>query len=80
MAKNVGQNVSYEINGKNQLVITVDLNQKGEPSKSGKTVVIGSSKGNTKITDAKDREVIFGLNVYKYAEGKKKADKDDEEE
>ena len=70
MAKSVGKNISYEVNGKNQLVITVDLNKEQGPSGSGKTVIIGSTQGNTKIQDKNENDVIFGLNVYKYAEAK----------
>jgi hypothetical protein len=77
MAKSVGTNVSYEVTGKNQLVITVDLNKTNGTSKSGKTVIIGSTGGNTKIADSKEKEVIFGLNVYKYPDGKR-AGKDEE--
>lgn len=66
MAKSVGKNVSYEVNAKNQLVITVDLNKEVGMSKSGKTMGIGTTNGNTKIQDKEENEVIFGLNVYKY--------------
>jgi hypothetical protein len=66
MAKSVGKNVSYEVNAKNQLVITVDLNKENGPSKSGKTTTIGTTNGNTKMLDKNENEVIFGLNVYKY--------------
>jgi hypothetical protein len=78
MAKSVGQNISYEVNGKNQLIITVDLNKTGSPSKSGKTLIVGSTQGNTKISDAKDKEVIFGLNVYRYKAEKRTETEDDE--
>ena len=58
-----GSNVEYSVaNGK--LVITVDLAAKGEVSKSGKSVVIASTKGNHKI-DIGGSEVSLGLNVYK---------------
>lgn len=66
--KTTGANVAYEVSDKNILTITVDLNKDQGKSKSGKTILIGSSQGNTKITDAKDNEVIFGVNVYKYEE------------
>lgn len=69
MAKNVGVNVGYEVKGKT-LTITVDLSKTNGKSKSGKTVTIASTRGNTKIQDDKGNEVIFGLNVYKYDEPK----------
>lgn len=64
--KSVGKGVSYQVSDKNLLTITVDLNKTHGKSKSGKTVTIGTTNGNTRITDAKENEVIFGLNVYKY--------------
>jgi len=70
MAKTVGKNVSYEVDSKNKLTIIVDLNKDQGLSKSGKTVIIATTTGNTKITDGKDNEVIFGLNVYRYPDDK----------
>lgn len=67
-SKTVGVNVSYDVTKENKLVITVDLKKENGKSKSGKTMTIGSSKGNTKIQDEKGNEIIFGLNVYKYAD------------
>jgi len=64
--KNVGKNVSFEVTKDNKLVITIDLKKTHGKSKSGKTVTIGSSQGNTKTLDANGNEVVFGLNVYKY--------------
>lgn len=66
--KTTGKNVTYEVSEKNVLTITVDLNKDSGKSKSGKTTLIGSTNGNTKITDAKDNEVIMGLNVYCYGD------------
>lgn len=40
--------------------ITVDLKAKGRKSASGKTTVIGSSRGNQEIAPG----VFMGLNVY----------------
>ena len=70
MAKTVGKNVSYEVDSKNKLTIIVDLNKDQGQSKSGKTVIIASTNGNTKISDGKDHEVLFGLNVYRYPDDK----------
>lgn len=62
-----------EIKGKN-LVITVPL---GEPtaSKSGKTLVVSSSRGNQETTaqieyKGQKRNVTVGLNAYIYADAK----------
>lgn len=68
--KTVGKNVKYEVSAKNILTITVDLSKTHGLSKSGKTVTIASSQGNTKALDKEENEFIFGLNVYKYAEEK----------
>lgn len=68
--KSIGKNVKYEVTKDNKLVITVDLSKTHGPSKSGKTVTIASSQGNTKALDKEEDEFIFGLNVYKYTEEK----------
>jgi hypothetical protein len=51
------------IEGK-KLTIEVDLSVKGTPSKSGKSNVIATTKGNIEVpgTDAK-----IGLNIYRKA-------------
>ena len=62
-----GQNVQVSLqNGKQgkRLIIEVDLSAEGEPSKSGKSVVIASTKGNKAIIAA---GVVLGLNVYRTA-------------
>lgn len=47
-----------------KLVIEVDLSAEGEPSKSGKSTVIASTRGNRTVkTDS--GEVVVGLNVYR---------------
>jgi len=46
----------------NKLVITVDLNEKGVVSSSGKSLVIGTTEGNISVPDKP--EVKIGLNVY----------------
>jgi len=47
-----------------KMIIEIDLSAKGEPSKSGKTIVISSTRGNKKIkTDT--GEVTLGMNLYK---------------
>lgn len=59
----LGKNVQAEVKG-DKLVLTVDLSVKGEASKSGKSLVIGSTQGNKKVQhDGED--ISIGLNVYK---------------
>ncbi len=55
------ENVEYKIE-KNKLVITVDLSKRLGPSKSGKTEMIATTKGNTTLGTADG--IKFGLNVY----------------
>lgn len=45
------------------LTITVDLSKEFGESKSGKSIVIGSSEGNISIPDNDD--IKIGLNVYR---------------
>jgi hypothetical protein len=71
MAKNVGSNVSYEVTKDNKLVITVDLKKTNGTSKSGKTLTIATTQGNTKFLDKDENEVVMGLNVYKYPDAAK---------
>jgi len=46
-----------------KLIIEVDLSKDFGRSKSGKTIVIASTKGNQTIADGK---AVIGLNVYRY--------------
>lgn len=55
--------MTAEIHGKN-LVITIEL-QEPEISKSGKTLVVASSRGNQKTTAMiEGHPVVVGLNAY----------------
>jgi hypothetical protein len=56
------QNVNLEVQG-NKLVVTIDLSKPGEKSKSGKSTVIGSTKGNVSIPGYP--EVKLGVNCYR---------------
>lgn len=56
------QNVQMKV-VKNKLVIEVDISKEFGLSKSGKSVVIGSTLGNVNVGDG----VMLGLNVYKSA-------------
>jgi len=50
-----------------ELVIRTPIAQNPEPSSTGKTLVVASSRGNVK-TDAlvKGQQVVVGLNAYIY--------------
>ena len=54
-----GEGFQARVEG-DKLLIEVDLAREGIPSRSGKTMVIASSRGNLKIGD-----VMLGLNVYR---------------
>ena len=64
--KTVGQNIEVTTDG-DKLILTIDLSAKTEPSKSGKTQIIATSRGNARVTD----EWFMGLNVYRYAKPRK---------
>jgi D-alanyl-D-alanine carboxypeptidase len=53
------RNVDIKTQG-TKMVITIDLSQAGETSKSGKSKVIASTEGNTSVSG-----VMVGVNVYK---------------
>lgn len=55
------ENMKMEING-NTLTITVDLTKDLGLSKSGKTRIIATSRGNAKIPGS---DATIGLNIYK---------------
>ncbi len=56
------KNMEMKIEG-STLTITVDLSKDFGESKSGKSIVIGSSEGNISIPDNDD--IKIGLNVYR---------------
>lgn len=71
------QNVRMSVEG-TTLTITVDLTQNFGPSSSGKTIIIGTSQGNAKLTAEADEitakvpdlnygAIQVGLNVFKKA-------------
>ncbi len=66
----IGDNISATVNG-DKLVLEIDLSADTEPSASGKTLIVASSRGNKRVTD----EVFIGVNCYKYADKKKKGKK-----
>jgi hypothetical protein len=57
-------NVNLGVND-GKLAISVDLTEEHGRSKSGKTIVIGSTQGNKQVEH--DGEIYYvGVNVYKY--------------
>jgi len=56
------KNMEMKVEG-STLTITVDLAKEFGESKSGKSIVIGSSEGNISIPDNDD--IKIGLNVYR---------------
>jgi hypothetical protein len=58
------RNVQTRIEG-TKLHLIVDLEAHGEGSKSGKSVVIGTTEGNKSITVPGAEAVMVGLNVYR---------------
>ncbi|MBU1080876.1 MAG: hypothetical protein KKB59_10350 [Spirochaetes bacterium] len=47
-----------------KLTIEVDLSVEGEPSKSGKSMVISTTSGNIAV-ETDDGPVTVGLNIYR---------------
>jgi hypothetical protein len=59
------ENISFEVvseNGQDILVIRCTLDVKGSMSKSGKSLVLASTRGNVKVPGT---DVKLGLNLYK---------------
>lgn len=61
------ENITMTVKG-DKLHIEVDLNTSLGPSKSGKTIVIGSTKGAIQIPDYPG--TMANINIYKYPESK----------
>lgn len=57
-------NVQIEVQD-NKAVITIDLSKDFGPSKSGKTIVVATTRGNVPIPGAEN--IRIGINCYKYA-------------
>jgi hypothetical protein len=55
------KNVKMTVKG-NKLIIEVDIDKEFGASKSGKSLIVATTEGNT---SAPDCEVKVGLNVYK---------------
>jgi len=61
------KNVEFKVE-KKKLTITIDLTKEFGPSKSGKSITIASTEGNTSVDGTEGVKV--GLNVYRSANGK----------
>ena len=60
-------NVQIEVQG-DKAVITIDLTKDFGPSKSGKTIVVATTRGNVPIPGSDT--IKIGINCYKYPERK----------
>jgi len=60
---NIGENVKGEIKD-GKLTLTIDLSAAGTVSRSGKSSVIASTRGNKRIGEG-EQEVTIGVNVYR---------------
>jgi len=61
-------NVQIEVKDK-KAIITIDLNKDFGKSKSGKTIVVATTRGNVPIPGAETFRI--GLNCYRYPEENK---------
>lgn len=61
------KNVEFKVE-KKKLTIIIDLSKEFGPSKSGKSITIASTEGNTSVDGTEGVKV--GLNVYRSANGK----------
>lgn len=58
----MNDNVKIAVKG-STLTITIDLSQAGQPSKSGKSEVIASTRGNAQVPGHPD--IRLGVNCYR---------------
>ena len=61
-------NVHIEVKDK-KAIITIDLSKSYGPSKSGKTIVVATTRGNVPIPGAENFRL--GLNCYTYSDENK---------
>jgi len=70
----IGRNdcIQYECNDDGILTIEIDTTKELGPSASGKTIMLATSSGNTKINVGSpvsgDMWAYLGLNLYRYPE------------
>ena len=60
----MSSNVQVQVEG-NKLILTVDLTKDFGPSKSGKTHIVATTNGFTKLAGGSHPLISFGLNVIK---------------
>jgi len=60
----LGDNIEATIED-SKLVIVVDLSGRGSPSASGKTTLLGSTRGEKPIVGSDGQIVFVNLNIYK---------------
>ena len=65
--KEYGQNVKVTV-VKGKMTIEIDTTKTLGNSKSGKTITIGSTKGNVRVELENGKEIVLGVNCYKYPE------------
>ena len=63
-------NIQIELKD-NKAVITIDLGKDFGPSKSGKTIVVATTRGNVPIPIPGSETIRLGLNCYRYPEENK---------
>jgi hypothetical protein len=56
------KNIKMTVTG-DHLLIDIDLHEQGDPSKSGKSIIIASTEGNKDVPGAPG--IKIGVNVYK---------------
>lgn len=62
MASNkIGENVQAEVKGQT-LTLTIDLSKEVGPSKSAKSIIIGTTSGNHKLDGT---DLVVGVNIYR---------------
>ncbi len=57
----IGRNVRFKVEG-DKLIVEMDLTAEQEESKSGKSMIIASTRGNKRVIKGKD--IMLGLNLY----------------
>lgn len=71
------ENVEVEIKD-GKLILTIDLRENLGSSASGKTEVIATSRGNTRIdVPGRNRPIFIGLNVYQYPNDRGRRERDE---
>lgn len=63
-------NLNYILQSGKNLHFKIDVSKELGLSKSKKTMIIASSRGNKLLTLDDGTEIFVGINIYKYAEPK----------